>query len=176
MHSKTRPSCSPSPNSRRRRATLAVQVCPSVPTSAPNPQSTLRHDPAAGLASPVVVTGLSSLVDILHGLVPKARSPRRHSPAGGGLDITRAPLALPGWVPGPRVTELSCRTSDPGPRSARAARTQPRSRPASTTAPLISGRLIADAERHGSVLGQLPLGAATPSPARGPQARHDSAG
>jgi hypothetical protein len=143
MHSRTRPSCSPSPNSRRRRATPVVQMCRSVPTSAPNPQSVLRHDPAAGLASPAVVAGLSSLVDILHGLVPEARAPRRHRHAGGGLDITRAPLALPGRVPGPRVTELSCRTSDRGPESARAARSQPRSRPASTTAPLISRRLVA---------------------------------
>ena len=31
-------------NSRRRRATLVVQVCRSVPASAPSPQSRLRHD------------------------------------------------------------------------------------------------------------------------------------
>ena len=68
--SRTRLSCSPSPNSRRRRTTLVVQVCRSVP-QAPNPQSTPRYDPAAGLASPAVVAGLSSLVDVLHGVVPE---------------------------------------------------------------------------------------------------------
>ena len=44
MPSKTRRFCSPSPNSRRRRATLVVQVCRSVPTSAPTRSPRYGHN------------------------------------------------------------------------------------------------------------------------------------
>ena len=170
MHSKPRPSCSPSPNSRRRRATLAVQVCPSVPTSAPQPavHATARPGCWPGLASgsdgACPASWTSSTVSC----------PRRDLLGATALPAVGLTSPEPRWrcpvgFPALRVTELSCRTSDPGPGSARAARRSPGAGQQPCW-PADLGRLIVDAERDGRVLGESPRSCHAFA-RRGPEAR-----
>jgi hypothetical protein len=179
MQSKTRPSCSPSPNFRRRRATLVVQVWRCVAFRARKRSQPAVHARARSGWWPGLARGSSGCP--ASWTSSTVSCPRRDLLGATAIpalvfDITRAPLALPSRAPGPRVTD---RRAVPATRAG-VSTCCPEAAPEQVgkhhgLADLGAAWSRSGASRFGPW--PAPIGAAaTPSPARSPQARDDSAG